>query len=198
MEILNASAGGWAPGNEWGYLKSRGTFDANMVLFVWNTPDIGQKFNNFVPGIGMPTEGPWTAIGETWSRYVWPRIHPSAAPPPDPGSFAGPILDSQVDANLQMLVEARDFAAKSHAQFAIVYVWTPSLEWQTSVYEGHHTRLVNWTRDHSIPLLDLSEAFRAGGGMTLTFDGIHLRPEGHELIAREVTSHWTTLLTSNQ
>ncbi len=41
-EILNASAGGWAPANELGYLKSRGIFGSDLVVLTLNTNDLAQ------------------------------------------------------------------------------------------------------------------------------------------------------------
>src|ERR1700722_16135093 len=32
VEVMNASAGGWAPANEVAYLRSRGTFDADLIV----------------------------------------------------------------------------------------------------------------------------------------------------------------------
>src|SRR5205085_2864502 len=53
VEVLNASAGGWAIGNEVGYLRSRGTFQSDVVVFVLNTYDMGQPFNDSVPGVEL-------------------------------------------------------------------------------------------------------------------------------------------------
>ena len=44
VEILNMSGGGWAPGNEWGYLRSRGTFHSNVVFIVMTSGDLGGDF----------------------------------------------------------------------------------------------------------------------------------------------------------
>ncbi len=42
VEVLNASAGAWAVGNELGYLRSRGTFGADLVVLVVNSGDAAQ------------------------------------------------------------------------------------------------------------------------------------------------------------
>ncbi|HVT81807.1 MAG TPA: hypothetical protein VHM90_14270, partial [Phycisphaerae bacterium] len=188
---LNASAGGWAPGNEFGFLKSRGTFNANVVLFIWNTPDVGQPFAAFKPSLSMPTDRPMTAIGEVWSRYVSPRIFKGNAAPPDPGSIPGTSSDpAQVTANLQMLADAKDLAEKSGARFGVVYVPSPAPGWQTPAFEQDHDTLASFAASHQIPLLDLTSAFRQNGWLTLSIDGIHLKPEGDELVAREIAAHW--------
>jgi lysophospholipase L1-like esterase len=194
VEVLNASAGGWAPGNELGYLKSRGTFNANVVLFIWNTPDVSQPFADFKPSLSMPTERPRTAMGETWARYVKPRLFRGNAAPPDPGSVPGGTIDaSQVAANLQMLLDARELAKNAGAHFAVVFVPSPAEGWQTPAFEQDHARLASFAADNRIPLLDLTDAFRAQGWLTLSIDGIHLKPEGNEVVAREIARQWSLL-----
>ena len=75
VEVLNQSAGGWAPSNEVRYFLANGTFDSNVVVFVLNTGDLGQPFVDFPAGdVSFPTARPWTAIGEVFQRYVIPRI----------------------------------------------------------------------------------------------------------------------------
>lgn len=194
VEVLNASAGGWAPGNELGYLKSRGTFNAHVVLFIWNTPDVSQPFADFKPSLSMPTERPRTAIGETWARYVKPRIFRGNAAPPDPGSVPGGTTDAaQVAANLQMLVDARELAEKGGAKFAVVFVPSPAEGWQTPAFEQDHARLAAFAAEKHIPLLDLTDAFRTQGWLALSVDGIHLKPEGNEVVAKEIARHWDML-----
>src|SRR5205814_2503693 len=68
VEVLNASAGGWAVENEVGYLRSRGTFDADEVVFLLNGYDLTQPFNDLVPGVALtfPAQNPPLALWEGW------------------------------------------------------------------------------------------------------------------------------------
>ena len=74
VEILNASTGGWAIDNEVGYLRTRGTFNADLVVFFLNSGDATQPVSETIPGVSpsYPDRRPWTAIGEVWSRYASP------------------------------------------------------------------------------------------------------------------------------
>ena len=76
VEILNASAGAWAVGNELGYIRSRGIFSADLVVFVVNTYDMTQAFNDTSLGtdIAYADHNPPCAIAETWTRYIKPRL----------------------------------------------------------------------------------------------------------------------------
>ncbi len=196
VEVLNASAGGWAPSNEFGYLQSRGDFDANLVLWVWNTGDLSQPVCILHPSLSFPTENPWTAIGESWSRYAAPRLFHQPVPS-DPGSTAAATQDAgQIARNFELLGQAKALAAQAGAAFALVYVCSPGADFQTPGYEAAHQQLIHWTADQAIPLLDLTDAFHANGWLALTFDGIHLRPQGDALVAREILTHWTSLTRS--
>jgi len=199
VEVLNASAGGWAPGNEFAFLNSRGTFDADLVVFIWNTGDLDQPFSDFNADQNFPTANPPTAIGEAWSRYVAPRLFHSHTPV-DPGSVASssPQSAGQIATNLDLLVKAQALAAKAGASFGLVYVDSPGSDFQTPPYQAAHQQLTQWTHDHTIPLLDLTAAFhdKGAGGMALTKDGIHLNPAGHALVSEEVASHMN-LFTGN-
>src|SRR5665213_2780210 len=68
VEALNASAGGWAVGNEVGYLRSRGTFQSDVVVLVLNSDDLTQAFNDSVAGAvpQLPDHDPWCALAEVW------------------------------------------------------------------------------------------------------------------------------------
>ncbi len=126
---------------------------------------------------------------------LMPRIFHGAAAPPDPGSTPGTGSDPiQVAANLQMLADAKEFAAKAGAKFDVVYVPSPADGWQTPAFENDRVQLTQYAAGHQIPLLDLTSAFKTHGWMSLSLDGIHLKPEGHEVVANEIVAHWDALM----
>jgi hypothetical protein len=198
VDVCNASAGGWAPANEFAYLQSRGTLDANLVLFIWNTGDITQEFATLTPNLSFPVANPHTAMGEVWSRYVAPRIFHGGPSTADPGSVASSSAASvsQIANNLNLLVRAQALAAHAGASFGLVYVVSPGADFQTPSYDAARQQLLQWTHDHAIPLLDLTAAFHDHGWMTLTKDGIHLSPAGHTLVADEIASHLSSFTTA--
>ena len=137
VEVLNASAGGWAPSNEINFLISRGTFDASHVVFVLNTEDLNQPFAEFEPGPNFPTQKPLTAIGELWERYIWPRLSATRVTVRDPGSqpsLPGGIANQEM-AVLDKLVVGRDYARRHGAVFAIVYIPSHSAIWDSAAYK---------------------------------------------------------------
>ena len=86
--VGNASAGGWGPPNELGYLQEFGTFDADVVVLVFNSEDSFGVLDG-KPKIGVlrefPDHRPISALYEAFDRYGagawWLLTHPH--PPPD-------------------------------------------------------------------------------------------------------------------
>ncbi len=127
VEVLNASAGGWAIDNEVNYLLSRGTFDSNVVFLVLNTGDPGQPSAPWQPSLGSPTERPWTAIGETWFRYAEPRIFGQRLAA-DAGTVL-PSMEEEVTTSLEnqkLLQQANAFCQKNNTVFGIIYIPFPA------------------------------------------------------------------------
>ncbi len=77
IEVLNASAGSWGIGNQWGYIRKFGTFGSDAVILQIGTHDLLQP-----PGsssrVGndplMPDRKPLLAVQEVFERHVLPRV----------------------------------------------------------------------------------------------------------------------------
>ncbi len=189
VEVLNASAGGWAVENEVGYLRSRGTFDADAVIFVLNGYDLTQPFNDAVPGVELtvPARDPPLAIWEAWDRYLKPRLfHISVV---DRGATAPAVADSNatVSQTLRALDEAKQIAVAHGAKFGVVFspVVGPDYN-QLPPSEAALQQLRQWTSKSQLPLLDLSPADAAASGSEVFFDGIHLNPPGQTIMAHSI------------
>jgi lysophospholipase L1-like esterase len=186
VEVLNASTGDWAPENEWGYLKSRGTLDADVVLMVWNTADLFQPLANVLGEANYPTANPPTALGEAWSRYVTPRLFKAVRPLPDPGAQAAQVNPAQRQANLEVLAQAAEFVGRHGAHFAVVYVPSPNRYLETEAHYQAYEQLRAFTGKQKIMLLDLSETFHSASAQALTIDGVHLTVQGQQVVAEEL------------
>ncbi len=194
VEVLNEAVGGWAPGNETKFLTSRGTFDANIVLIVWNTDDLAQPFADFPGGIQFPTQNPWTAIGEVWTRYAEPRLF-HIPPPVDPGSVAGDVSPEDAknaQKNLAYLEEAQAFARKAGAEFGVVLVPSGGA-FQNAEHVAMRGDLERWAVDHDAPFFNLTREFSHEDPGAVYFDGIHLRPHGDQVVADGLLARWPGL-----
>ncbi len=195
VEVLNASAGGWAVPNEVGYLHSRGIFHADLVVFVLNTYDLVQPFNDLIPGevVELPTRNPPTAIGEVWSRYIKPRLfHVATA---DRGSSEPVVPDQKaaVASTLQWLEKARQQCKASGARLAIIYTPVVGSDFHPlPALLPLRKQLGDWAQGANVALLDLSEEDAKYPGKEVFFDIVHLNPMGQEIMARSV-EQWSLL-----
>jgi hypothetical protein len=190
VEVLNMSEGGWGPQNEMGYLTSRGTFDANVVLLVLNTADPSEEFVQHQPGdINYPLTRPATAIGEVWSRYVRPRLfHEAIAGDAGTTLPAPELIEKREAVNFAAIEKGRELAEKSGAVFAIVYV--PFAGWKRELIEGTEKLIGDWATSMHVPFIDVAPAMAKEDAGKLTIDGMHLKPYGHEVVANEIQRQW--------
>jgi lysophospholipase L1-like esterase len=191
VEVLNASAGGWAPGNELGYLRSRGTFDADRVIFVLNTGDLTQIFAESPVGVspGYPSQEPLCALTELFSRYLLPRLeHENSA---DAGSTAAAAPDIAHDTPqvLAILAKANKFVTAHGAKFLIVY--TPAVGPDWAPFAPGLKMLKDWCKSNSVHLLDITPFVADLPVDQIYFPAghIHFRPKGHAIIARAIADY---------
>jgi lysophospholipase L1-like esterase len=184
-EVLNASAGGWAPENEYQYLISRGTFDANLVIFVVNTNDLAQPFERFKESVQFPVRDPLSATGEVLMRYVAPRII-AGIQTTDPGSIPSGEPDPAIETRvLQTLSQASTFARNHGAAFMLIFSPTDAAEMKTPAWKAAIENLKRWADESGVVLIDMSSRYSGYKREQVYFDGLHLRPFGHQLIAME-------------
>jgi lysophospholipase L1-like esterase len=192
-EVLNASAGGWAPENEYRYLVSRGTFDADLVIFVLNTNDLAQPFEQFKASLQFPVRDPMSATGEVLERYVAPLII-SGIQTSDPGSVATSEPDPAIEAQvLQALSQASAFARGHGAIFMLLFSPTDAEKLQTLAWKKAIENLRSWARDSDVFLIDMSSTYSQYKREQVYFDGIHLRPFGHQVVAAEFMTEFDKL-----
>lgn len=184
-EVLNASAGGWAPENEYRYLISRGTFDSDFVIFVVNTNDLGQPFEQFKPSPQFPIKDPLTAMGEVLERYVAPHLI-SGIQTSDPGSVPTSEPDPAIETRvLQVLSQASGFAKAHGAVFMLVFSPTDAAELKTPAWNKAIADFTRWAQEFDVVLIDMGSRYSQYPREQVYFDGIHLRPFGHRLVAEE-------------
>ena len=185
IEILNASCGAWAVENELGYLRGHGTFDSDVVVLVINTSDLMQHLSILVEGdVNYPTERPTLALGEALDRYLLPRITGRYAPKSDAGSHASDLdTPANVPHILSKIGETRELATAHGAAFAVLYVPFRASEFQAPMYVEAAAKLVDWCRESKTKLVDMTEDFNPYPADATHIQGVHLKPQGHAIIA---------------
>lgn len=189
VEVLNASTGGWAIGNEVGFVRSRGLFNADLVLLVLNPGDQTQPFEPYRPDGMSPTidHHPSFALQEIWERYLKLRLFPPKPEPPAPQS----TLDEQKRAAAQNLVyldQLLQLTRAAKTPLAVAYIPTPA---ETDPPSG----LIAWCASRRVPLINLtSAASHWNPNEVLREDHAHYNTKGHRLIATELEKDWSTIM----
>lgn len=189
VEVLNASAGGWAIDNELSWLRSRGTFHSGLVILVLNSGDLGQsRADIHDAGDETPQTRPGTAFGEIWDRVLKPRLF-HGSPHIDAGDAAPPDPGAILRANLGELDQFQTIASADGARMAILYI--PFRKEIPSPANQSEAALMTWSIAHHVPLFDMTDAEARYPTTQVSLDGDHLTSFGHRVIADAVEKEWS-------
>ncbi|MBV8897063.1 MAG: SGNH/GDSL hydrolase family protein [Acidobacteriaceae bacterium] len=191
LEVLNASAGGWAIANEADYIRSRGTFRSDLVVLVLNSGDLPQPRASINEGNDAP-RGPYAcAWCEVWARLIKPKITSVGRSQNDPGTQlrADPI---QTANNLRLLDRFESTVTVAQAKMGIIFIafrkYVPEGAQQSAPSE-----LVAWSEHKHVPLLDLTSCQSNVPTGELTIDGVHLSAAGNRIVATAIERNWRRL-----
>jgi hypothetical protein len=188
VEILNASANGWAPDNEWSWVRTRGIFHSNFVLLVLNDSDLTQPRSTLAQvGDELPQRRPATAIGELYTRFIAPRIL-HIARRTDPGDVVLP--DEAVQhANLADLDLFHALVTSKGGQMALVFL--PIRHDVPNVSAPAEKVFHDWSAANDVPLIDLTAAIAPYpvGEIALS-DQTHYNTEGNAIIGQAILKLW--------
>jgi len=189
VDVLNASAGAWAPDNEVSYIRSRGIFQSDFVVFVLNDGDVTQPratMNDV--GDGLLSRRPATAIGELWTRYLKPRFFTGASKN-DAGTSIATNADQVVQANLKDLNAADALVTAQGGKMVIVF-----LPFRLDIPDksAHaQSTLRDWSAAHHVPMLDLTLTELAYSISDLDLDnGYHFNARGNSIVADGILKLW--------
>jgi hypothetical protein len=175
VEEINASANGWAIANEYGFLRSHGTFGSDYVFLVLNSGDLAQRFSTLVEVQGPLGLQPGTAIGEVLTRVRMSRKQ-------DAGTSA--VKDPETEwANLQYLTGMVNLAHAQGSEFALIYV---PFRRDVASRAAHSVpaALDQWAKSNGVELVDLTAAVSWYDITTITLeDRTHFNKRGNQLIA---------------
>jgi hypothetical protein len=183
VEIINASANGWAISNEAGFLYSRGTFGSDYVIEVINSGDLAQPFATIEDTPAAVTSKPISAISDVIAHLIHRHAH-------DPGTTVKQD-GAQTTANLNELSRMADFIRQHNAQMAVVY-----LPFRTAIESGASApvTLVSWARATRTPLLDLTnDISRYPTSSVTNLDRTHLNAFGNQVVADALTPYLNRL-----
>ncbi|MDB9314782.1 SGNH/GDSL hydrolase family protein [Spirulina sp. CS-785/01] len=185
VEVLNASAGSWGIGNQWGYLQKFGTFKSDLLILQIGTHDLTQPTSTSAR-VGhdpnYPTEKPLLAWQELLLRYLLPRFHLSQS------QEIPPTLkpEQQFEQNLDYLEQILQGAKQENLPVVVLYTpnWVDVLPTpHTPTYKPQFQRFLE---AQQVPLIDVHSAWSSLPPETVKGyfrDSVHLTPEGSEAVA---------------
>jgi hypothetical protein len=189
VDVLNASAGAWAPDNEVSYIRSRGIFQSDLVVFVLNDGDVTQPRSTMQEvGDDTPSTRPATAIGELWTRYLRARLL-HALGKRDAGTSIAPNADQVVRANLRDLDAADALVTAQGARMVIVFL-PFRLDIPDKSAQAQST-LRAWCAAHHVAMLDMTAAELPYSISDLDLDnGYHFNAKGNAIVADGILNLW--------
>lgn len=193
VDVLNASAGAWAPDNEVSYIRSRGIFQSDYVVFVLNDGDLTQPRSSLSDvGDGLEITRGTTALEELWARYLKPRLF-RAVVKPDAGIAIDTGAQRVVETNLRDLDAAAGEIAGAGAQMAIVFLpFRRDVPFNSARAES---TLSAWCAKHRVPFLDLTQAELPYSADYLDLDaGYHFNSRGNAVVAQGILDLWPRLM----
>jgi lysophospholipase L1-like esterase len=195
VEVLNASAGAWAPDNELSYLESRGTFHADIVFLVLNDGDLTQPRSTIaMVGDDLPQRRPASAISELYSRYIRPRIFHLISKS-DAGDSIVEGADEVTRRNLADIERMDVLVTSQGARLILVYI--PIRKDIPQESKSAAAIFQAWSANHHVSMFDLTSTEAPYSLLEITFDnGIHLNAKGHLAIARAIEQSWAAVVGS--
>ena len=190
IQVLNASAGGWAPSNEAGFIREHGIFGAREVVWELGTHDLFGGFAVLASADpNFPESKPLSAIGELFRRYAWPRLI---------GSFKGdPPLpppqgqEAERIACLRLLGSTAAFIRARGAKLVFLVMPQPR-EFQDPDFAAVAKRdFLEEARRLTVPVInpypDLLSSHKVG--QEPFRDGIHPNSVGNRIMAKVVGAY---------
>ena len=186
VEVLNASAPGWAIDNEMGWLRENGALGSRYVILTISTHDLFQPLASAsVVGShpAYPDRQPEFAIEEIAVRYVWPRLAPwiSIA---DPGVGGhDQWSDEQARANLDTVLLMEQIVRQSGGSLVVLLSSESIDPRMDSLAATARQRMVEALARKNVSVLTIDDAINRLGRSFLYRDTVHPNPEGNRAMA---------------
>lgn len=188
-EVLNISAGGWAPANEAGWLRANGTFGSRLVIVQLGTDDL---FQHEMSGASVgshpqfPARAPLLGLQELMTRYVVPRVRNRLA-------RARPVVADErtldtARAVMREVVAMLDAIARDGAEPLVMLTeQAADREPRDATTQAAKALLIETLRSRDValyrPAADLAFAAAQRPAVELFRDPIHPSPAGNRILA---------------
>jgi lysophospholipase L1-like esterase len=187
-EVLNVSAGGWAPANAAGWLRAHGVYGSAWVVIQLGTHDLFQREASG-DSLGVhpqfPDRPPRLGLEELVVRYLLPRVRArlgrNAA-----AEVADPVpTDADADAVLADVAGMIDRIVEEGARPLVMLTeQLPEAEPGDPVTLRAKARLAHLLEARDVPFYRPAHDMRAAGAGRLFRDAVHPNAAGNHVIAQ--------------
>jgi lysophospholipase L1-like esterase len=202
VEVLNASAPGWAIANERGWLSAMGSFGSRVVVLIISTHDLFQPLapsSTVDSHPSFPASPPLLALQEVFGRYVLPRLFPGtklAEPVADPGAAGVEISDPQAQRNRDDIVSIARLVEEQQGRLMVVFLEQASDNDKDARTLAAKQALFALLDSRGIPAVTLRKELATYGRAALYRDDVHPNPLGNQVIADAMARGLATMLVA--
>lgn len=192
-EVLNASAPGWATGNEAGYLAKYGVFNSRILVMQVGSDDLMQETNSghVVGSVGTPDKKPMLALAEAVTRYGWMHVREwcGIGSPLPAGAQREQCHAQAMAAFRSMVAQARRCGMATvvlHTAYQAEVV--PANGQFDTTRDDLRRRFFAICQELDVPVVDLATLWKSDPkAATYFYDDIHMTTEGHRDVATRLT-----------
>jgi hypothetical protein len=189
IEVLNASAGGWAIQNAYRWILTHGTFGASTVLLEINEKDLDQEFSQSSivdRNASFPSSNPQFALQEIFTRYVLPKLGLRISA--DAGTAEKNYFNKRVAKEVVDTINAlKTLTTKSQSNLVILYCDPPDERASVAVRTARD-QLFSFAESRGISIIRPKLQSGVPWDQRLFRDGIHPNSYGNRVIAETVAA----------
>lgn len=184
VEVLNASAGGWALANEARWLADHGLFGSRVLVLEIGENDLFQPFvgaSVLDRHPNFPTHPPMFAITEVLRKYILQKLRLTRVME-DPGVAESDLDQAAADAAMESVEQIHRYALAHGTTLVILYIDPPEPSVEPRIVAARD-RLLAWATQASIQLVRPELAKHRSRDFRAFRDSFHPNEHGNKIIA---------------
>jgi hypothetical protein len=189
VEVLNASAPGWALGNELGWLRNFGTFGSQRVVLIISTHDLFQEpAAAWIAGShpSFTTEPPVLALQNLFVQYLLPRAFPYEEGLKDPGADGVESSERLARQNRENVLAIAGLVRGHGADLTVVFLEQEGDSSRDPTTLGAKRTFFGMMAQHGIPVVTLGREVETIGRQAMFRDDVHPNADGNRTIAAAI------------
>jgi lysophospholipase L1-like esterase len=187
VEVLNASAPGWAIANELGWLRTFGTFGSRYVVLIISTHDLFQALapaDTVDNHPAFPSARPLLALQNVVVQYLVPRFFPDHYT--DPGAVGVEASERQAKLNRQDILAIAHLVAEREGRLLVVFLEQAGDNGRDAMTLGTKRQFFALMAQERIPVATLTSEVETIGRQAMFRDDVHPNLTGNQTIAEAI------------